>query len=111
MERNRLLCNKQHVFRSGEGTDRSTAVMELLYKLFVNIDNDCISDCLFLDYSKAFNTVNHNTLLKKLKFYGFDCKGLGWLTSYFEGQSQRAVVDGKVSDTVRLKSGVFQGAP
>ena len=39
------------------------AVMELLRELFANIDKDYISDCLFLDYSKAFNAVDHKILL------------------------------------------------
>ena len=58
MEGNKLLCNNQHGFRSGKGTD--TAVMELLRKLFDNVDKEYISDCLFLDYSKAFTTVSHD---------------------------------------------------
>ena len=72
MEKNMLLCKNQHGFRKGRGTD--TAVMELVRELFANIDLEKISSILFLDYSWAFNTVNHNVLLRELKMYGFQKK-------------------------------------
>ena len=43
-----------------------------------------------------------------MKFYGFDCKSMGWMKKFLEGRSQRTIVDGNVSHHVNL---VIQGAP
>ena len=69
METNLYICKNQHGFRKGKGTD--TAVMELVRELFVNINENKVSSILFLDYSQAFNTVDHQILLRKMKMYGF----------------------------------------
>ena len=109
MEMNNLLSMNQHGFRNGRGTD--TAVMELLRKLFLDIANNEIIDCLFLDYSKAFNNVNHEILLHKLNFYGFDHASVRWMANYLKGRYQRTIVDSVLSEEVKLNCGVFQGAP
>ena len=56
MEKNNFICRNQHGFRRGKGTD--TAVMELVRKLFDDINGNNVLSILFLDYSRAFNTVD-----------------------------------------------------
>ena len=82
--------------------------MELLFKLFTEIDNNHVSDCLFLDYSKAFNTVDHVILIEKLKFYGMNTRSVRWFTNYLNERNQRTVVDNVLSKKVKLECGVFQ---
>ena len=60
-ENNRLFTNSQHGLHKGKATN--TAVMELNRKLFDVINMGKKSSCLFLDFSRAFNTVDHNILL------------------------------------------------
>ena len=58
------------------------AVTDLHNKLLKNIDEDYFSCCIFLDLSKAFDTVNHKLLLKKLHMYGIRGNMHDLLASY-----------------------------
>ena len=109
MEKNRLFCNNQHGFRKGKGTD--TAVMELVRELFSNIRDGNASSVLFLDYSRAFNTVNHKILLKKLRMYGFSMNVCKWFEDYFKDRMQFTRVGQVLSSGVCLDNGVYQGSP
>ena len=64
-----------------------------------------------LDFSKAFDTVLHQHLLKKLKYYGINGKLNYWLSTWLtkRSRSQRVVVDGYESKYARVISGVPQG--
>ena len=67
------------------------------------------TDLLFLDFSKAFDTVPHRRLLSKLNFYGVRGQLHHWISSWLTEQYQRVIVDGKSSDAMPVKSGVPQG--
>ena len=62
---------------------------------------------LFIDSSKAFDTVPHR-LLNKLKFYGIQGSLLQWISSWHQ-RHQRVIVDGESSSVTPVKSGVLQG--
>ena len=53
---------------------------------------------LLLDLSAAFDVVNHEILLDKLKLYNFSPKTIAWFRSYLEGRKQVVVVESKTSD-------------
>ena len=72
-----MFTDSQYGFSKGKGTD--TAVFDLSMKLFQDINDDKVSSCLFLDYSRAFNIIDHCILLRKLKMYGFGERSLCWL--------------------------------
>ena len=65
---------------------------------------------IFLDLSKAFDTIDHNILLDKLQCYGFRGIALDWLTSYISGRSQFVSIDGNNSLPLALRTGVPQGS-
>ena len=71
----RLFMNSQHGFRQGKSTH--TAIMEMKV-LFNNLNEDVISSWLFLNYSKAFDTVNHELFLRKLHMYEFADRSLNY---------------------------------
>jgi hypothetical protein len=56
---------------------------------------------VFLDLKKAFDTVNHEILTKKLGFYGFDSSAVNLLSSYLTNRSQMCCVDGHFSSPSR----------
>ena len=74
--------------------------------------NDCSrTDVIYFDFAKAFDSVNHDIILEKLKNqYGIDGQLLKFFVSYLEGRTQRVVVGGKCSDVQTVLSGVPQGS-
>ena len=67
-------------------------------------------DVLYLDFSKAFDMVDHSVLLSKLKSKGFSGKLLSWLRSFLENRKQRVRVGQTLSEEAPLHSGVPQGS-
>ncbi len=59
-------------------------------------------DKLILDFSKAFNTVPHACLLKKLKSYGIKGNIWGWIEAWLTDHQRQVVLDGERSEPVRV---------
>ena len=68
------------------------------------------TDVILLDFSKAFDKVNHSKLLWKLHKYGIRGKVLSWIQAFLGNRSQRMVIDGEESDSIPVNSGVPQGS-
>ena len=66
-------------------------------------------DVIFLDFAKAFNTVPHERLLLKTKFYGISGKLNNWLRAFLTGRRQRLVVNGSLSEWSPVLSRLPQG--
>ena len=66
-------------------------------------------DVIYLDYSKAFDKVDHQTLLAKMKLYGITGKVYDWIESFLTNRHQAVVVEGEKSTFQEVKSGVPQG--
>ena len=66
-------------------------------------------DIAVLEFSKAFDTVHHDSLLSKLKHYGIDDKIWLWIYNFLKNRKQSVVVDGKQSSLIDVVSGVPQG--
>ena len=73
---------------------------------------DCgqIVATVMIDLSKAFDTINHNLLLKKLYAYGICGSELSWFTDYLAERKMRVVVDRVSSEWARVSMGVLQGS-
>ena len=65
---------------------------------------------IIMDLSKAFDTLNHKLLFKKLQGYGFDKKPLSVIESYFTNRKQRAKIGDSFRKYHRIITGVPQGS-
>ena len=66
-------------------------------------------DVILLDFSKAFDSVPHQRLLRKLKYYGINNNIYKWIKTWLIQRSQCVVLDGVSSDLVTVQSGIPQG--
>ena len=90
------LADTQSGFRPLHSTQ--TALLEATNEWYLNIDNGLINEVLFLYLRKAFDTVDHQILLQKLKLYGVDYLTLKWLRSYLTNRKQKTFVNCHMSD-------------
>ena len=77
---NNLIYDSQYGFRQLHSTE--LASLELSDRLTQNLDNGDIPIAVYLDLSKAFDTLNHDILLDKLQYYGVDGSALSWFRNY-----------------------------
>ena len=104
---NGLLSKKQFGFVSGRST-----LTQLLYYLddcLEKIANGNVVDAIYLDFSKAFDTVPHRRLLGKLESYGVQGEILEWINSFLKDRVQQVVVNGSKSGIAPVISGIPQG--
>ena len=69
------------------------ALLNIIDKISQEMDNKNFFIGIFLDLSKAFDTIDHNLLLKKLEIYGMRGNALHWISSYHSDRSQCVSVD------------------
>ena len=105
---NRLFYNSQYGFREAHSTE--LASLELIDFIIEQIDDNKLPICTFIDLSKAFDTLDHDILLYKLKHYGFCNESLNLIESYLKDRYQYTDVDGTKSDHLNIKTGVPQGS-
>ena len=104
---NNLMEPLQSGFKIKHGCD--TALLKITDDIYSSIDASELSLMVLLDFSKAFDTVNHKLLLTKLLSMGFNNNALSWFGSYLSDRFQKVKSNDKVSDWSSLKNGVPQG--
>ena len=105
---NDLLVSCQSGFRSLHST--LTSLLEASYSWSVNIDNRLINGVIFIDLKKAFDTIDHKILLRKLASYGIDYRALKWFDSYLSDRQQKCVVNDELSGSRAVTCGLPQGS-
>ena len=105
---NQLFYENQYGFRKCHSTE--LAALELVDRLFKHLDDGKIPVSVFLDLSKAFDTLNHAILMDKLKYYGLNETSLNWFRSYLHDRQQYTEYNGTCSDVINLTTGVPQGS-
>jgi hypothetical protein len=104
-----LLCKYQSGFRESHST--TTTVLKIVDDLSIAIDNRKISVLTLLDFSKAFDLVNHNLLLEKLyNQFHFSNSAVKLVQSYISERSQIVFANGKYSQEAFTLTGVPQGS-
>lgn len=105
LETNNHLSNTQYGFRQKLSTE--TALTTLTNKLYNNMEVRKISLLTLCDLSKAFDSVNHNILNKKLTKVNVDSF---WFQDYLDNRSQKVKINNTMSTTTPTKYGVPQGS-
>ena len=104
----KLINKTQFGFQKGKCT--SDAILEFLDNAYESLNNKKYLLAIFLDFSKAFDTISHDILLKKLEYMGFRGPILNILKSYLSNRKQFVSIGGSTSETLETTIGVPQGS-
>ena len=106
---NQLEETMQSAYRQYHSTE--TALIRIHNDILMALDNNESVLFVSLDLSAAFDTIDHNILLRRLEnCFGITGNCLSWISSYLEGRTLRVVIDGTASEAKDIKFGVPQGS-
>ena len=108
LEENNLLYHRQYGFKKNRST--SDAITNLLGEIIEAFEKDSMILSVFIDLKKAFDSISHEIILKKLKTVGVSGVELAWFTRYLRDRMQCVSVNSCMSDFIEMKTGVPQGA-
>ena len=105
----KILYSKQFGFQKGHSTEH--AIAQLADQIHKSFENDNYTLGVFIDLYKAFDTVDHAMLLKKLENYGIKDTNLAWFRSYLTNRKQWIqITNDSKSDLRNTPCGVSQGS-
>ena len=107
LDANNILSDCQYGFRKGKSTQQ--AIFELNKDINLSLNKGDIIGMLFLDISKAFDSLDHGLLLGKLKNIGLADNAVSWFTSYLD-RKQVVRHNGHISQAHTFKNGIPQGS-
>ena len=103
-----LLSDNQFGFRKFHST--ATALLDCTNDWYMNLDRKMFNVVLQIDLKKAFDTVDHQTLLRKLEIYGIKHHALALLESYLSNRNHKCQINGYLSSKIMIKCGIPQGS-
>jgi hypothetical protein len=107
LELNRIVSNCQHGFQQGRSTE--TQLISSLDSWTKSLDEKLNVDVVYLDFSRAFDSVSHPKLLAVLQKIGIQGNLFNWLREFLSNRTQRVVINGKLSNVGTVTSGIGQG--
>ena len=108
LQSNDLLSPHQHGFRPARSC--TSQLLEVVDSWTQAIEEGKHVDAIYLDFSKAFDSVPHARLLTKIQAHGIEGMVLQWLMAFLADRTQRVLVEGALSGSSAVKSGVPQGS-
>ena len=108
IDKHDLIVNSQYGFRANRST--SSALLELVEDITTALDKNKYTVGVFIDLRKAFDTIDHTLLLKKLEHYGIRGIVNKWLCSYLSKRKQYVEIDQESSNLLDVLCGVPQGS-
>ena len=103
-----LLSDAQFGFRKSHST--ASALLDCTNEWYVNLDRKMFNLVVLIDLKKAFDTVDHQILLRKLELYGIKGQALTLLRSYLTNRNQKCQIKNSFSSERLIKCGVPQGS-
>ena len=108
LDNNGLINSGQHGFRKNRNC--LTQLLDHLNYVMTNSIEDIRTDCIYIDYAKAFDKVDHHILISKLKYYTINGKYSKWIQNFVSGRTQTVQVNNTLSYSTPVLSGVPQGS-
>ena len=108
IEHHHIINDSQYGFRKAHSIFYTAT--ELIDRLTYKLDNNKIPFNIYIDLSKAFDTLNHSILLSKLHYYGIRNTALTLLKSYFTNRKQYCDYKGTSSNMLLIHKGIPQGS-
>ena len=108
LEENNLPTQQQHGFVTGKSC--MTNLIETIDDWTQALEEDSSLNAIYMDFKKAFDTVPHQRLLRKLHATGIQGHTLKWIEAFLENRTQRVVVNGTESTPAEVTSGIPQGS-
>ena len=108
LEKKQIIHPAQFGFQKGKSTLH--ALIRFSSMLYENLNKGKSILSIFIDFSKAFDTVPHNILLQKLSHYGIRGKTLQWLEDYLKNRHQITIIENQDSTKSLVSTGVPQGS-
>ena len=103
-----LIKDSQHGFTSGKSC--LTNLLDFFETITKDLDEVGSVDLIYLDFAKAFDTVPHKRLLKKVEAHGIIGNVSSWIAKWLSNRRQRVVIEGNYSGWCNVSSGVPQGS-
>ena len=103
-----ILYDLQHGFREKRSCETQLIMLIEDHARSASVGKQ--TDIILLDFSKAFDKVNHSKLLWKLHQYGIRGQVLSWVRAFLGSRSQQEVIEGEESESIPVTSGVPQGS-
>lgn len=108
LEKHHLLAEQQFGFRNNRSTEQAN--ISLSHSILENIDNGNYTVGVFIDLTKAFDTVPHDILLKKLNYLGVRGVANDWFKNYLSNREQFVIYNNVKSTSKKINCGVPQGS-
>ena len=108
LNKNNILHQSQFGFRTNSSTEM--AITQITEDIINKLQNNQTTCTVFLDLRKAFDTVNHDVLLTKLRNYGVRGITFNLFKSYLSNRTQQTIIGDSISDIEQLNCGIPQGS-
>ena len=107
LDNHQILTDCQHGFKARRSCE--TQLLTLAEELISGLDKKQQHGLIILNFSKAFDRVPHQRLLKKLEHYGVRGSTHSWIKAFLTDWTQQVLVEVSTSDSIQVLSGVPQG--